>query len=95
MGICGIMSVAGNAFKYDMNKIMQERLGSLETQTKNYFLPCYYVQSPLYREKSRYDISLLNNREIILGGMDNNHPGLLSYWSIAYQILSWIYYTLQ
>lgn len=94
MGICGVMSVAGNTFKYDMNKIMQERLGSLDTQTKNYFLPCYYVQSPLYREKTRYDISLLNNKEVILGGTDNNHPGLLSYWSMAYQVLSWIYYTL-
>ena len=90
--ICGEMATS-NLFKYQINKIMQERFGELETQTQNYFLPCYYVQSPLYRQTSRYDMSLLDMRNIIVGGTDPNHPGLLTYWSIGYQVLSWLYYT--
>lgn len=92
--VCGEMSYQNNMFKYDMNKIMQNRWGTTVEKNKNCFLPCYFVQSPLYRSQSRYDISLLDNTNMIIGGTDPNHPGLLSYMAIAHQVLSWIYYTL-
>lgn len=91
---CGEMSFTSNRFKYDMNKIMQNKWGNAANKTGNCFLPCYFVQSPLYRSQSRYDISLLNNENVIIGSTDPNHPGLLSHVGIAHQVLSWIYYTL-
>ena len=93
--ICGSFDPAGsNLFKYQMNTIAKAYFGTLASQTNKFFLPCYYTQSPLFRQESRYDVNLVDKSNIIVGGTDPNHPGLLSYWSMGYQVLSWIYYTL-
>ncbi|SBO15764.1 Hypothetical protein TFLO_1785 [Trichococcus flocculiformis] len=88
------MSVGSNEFKYDMNKIVQTALGTLASQTTKYFIPTYFTHSLTSFSSTRKDIDLETGKEVSVGGTDINHPGIQCYWSMAYQILAWIYYTL-
>lgn len=91
------MNISSNNFKYEFNELMQEVLGDLTNQneTKQYFIPCYHVHSPLSFSTTRESINLATGDSAYVGKTgDINHSGRLANLSMGYQILSWIYYTL-
>lgn len=91
------MSMSSNDFKYELNELMENSLGDLtrQNQTKQYFIPCYNIHSPLSFSTTRESVNLATGDSVYVGKTgDINHAGRLANLSMGYQILSWIYYTL-
>ena len=78
-------------YKFNLNKTVAM---TVDNEKREYCIPVYATHSPLSCASTRKDIDLIDGSEKIIVGSDNIHPGIWAYWSMGYQMLSWIYYTL-
>jgi hypothetical protein len=84
-----------NDYKFEIMTILKATLGVLATQNTNkkFLLPTYHIQSPISCN-SRNSVSLEDMSNTYVTSQDTIHPGILGYWGMANQMLSWIYYTI-
>ena len=78
--------------KYDLNKLAQTYFGDISEQSQNYYIPIFYVQSPLTGAISANYDNLSLNTKVVKSGSDSVHPGILGHRTIGLEILAWIYY---
>lgn len=85
-----------NEIKFDMQNLMIERWGSRSDQNTNRssLLNTYSTISPCSTVDTRYIYDSMTNSNILKGSTDINHPGVSASTDMAYQLLSWIYYTM-
>lgn len=78
------------------NKLIMEAIGSLPSGAGLSYIPVYFTSSPV--STSGYDRvveDIDSGEKLIVAGDDQTHPSAYWYKSTAYQVLSWIYWTLR
>ena len=80
-----------STYKFNLNKSVG---GMVDNEKREYCIPTYATHSPISCQTTRKDIDLVDGSEKVIVGSDSVHPGIWAYWSMGYQMLAWIYYTL-
>ena len=78
------------------NKLIMDAIGPLPSGAGLSYIPVYFTASPV--STSGYDRvveDIDSGEKLIVAGVDTYHPGAYWYKSTAYQVLSWIYWTLR
>lgn len=94
----GLQIEKNNAsFPHIQNKLYKTEIGALDASNITY-IPSFFTQSPIsaaFSDRYAYDLDGLNGEKKVISGSDGVHLSAYALRSIAYQCISWIYYTLK
>ena len=81
--------------KWEINKRLMSDLDyTVATPTKTpLYLPVWFLQGVIDASSTQYQTDFATGGQIIVPVDESSHAGILTNEQIAYQILSWIYYT--